>query len=136
MPYKVPKFLEREARIVGNLTFKQLAYFGIAGIVLVVLYFVLPKIIFVISFFLIGGTAFSLVFLKIEGVPLIQVLPQYLGFFTSARTYIWRKRETLTPIKLVRKPKEGKKEEETAPLKVAPESKLRKLSSKLEIGLR
>jgi hypothetical protein len=135
MQFKVPKFLEREARIVGPLTFKQLAYFGVAGIILLILWFALPKGLFVVFFFLIGGGAFSLVFIKVEGIPLIQVLPEYFGFFSSARTYIWQKKEVLTPIKLVQKPKVKEKKEE-APLKVAPESRLRKLSSKLEIGFR
>ena len=136
MQFKVPKFLEREARIVGTLTFKQLAYFGIAGIILVVLYFLLSKGLFLIFFFLIGGGAFALVFIKVEGVPLIQVIPQYFGFLGQARTYIWQKRETITPFKLVQKPKKEKKEIEETPLKVAPESKLRKLGSKLETGFR
>jgi hypothetical protein len=134
MQFKVPKFLEREARIVGSLTFKQLAYFGVAGIILLILWFTLPKSLFIIFFFLIGGGAFSLVFLKIEGVPLINVIPQYFGFLGSARTYIWQKKETLTPIKLVQKPREEKKKTEEASLKVSPESKLRKLSSKIELG--
>ena len=136
MQFKVPKFLEREAHIIGTLTFKQLAYFGIAGIILVVLYFLLPKGLFLIFFFLIGGGAFCLVFLKVEGVPLIQVIPQYFGFLGQARTYIWQKREAITPFKLVQKPKKEKKELEEAPLKVAPESKLRKLGSKLETGFK
>lgn len=135
MQFKVPKFLEREAHIVGTLTFKQLVYFGIAALILFVLYFLLPKGIFLICFFLIGGGAFCLVFVKIEGVPLINVIPQYFGFLGSARTFVWQKKEVLTPIKLVRKKKEEEKPEE-APLKISPESRLRKLSSKLEIGFK
>ncbi len=136
MQFKVPKFLEREAHIVGTLTFKQLAFLGIVGIVLFVLYSLLPKGLFLIFFFLIGGGAFALNFIKVEGVPLIQIIPQYFGFLGQARTYIWQKRETITPFKLVQKPKKEKKEIGGTPLKVAPESKLRKLSSKLETGFK
>ena len=135
MQFKVPKFLEREAKIIGPLTFKQFAYFGVAALVLLFLYFVLSPSVFFICVFLIGGLAFSLVFIKTEGVPLGQVLPHYFGFLISSRTYLWQKKEVLTPIKLVEK-KEQKKKEKAAPLKVAPESRLRKLSSKINVGLK
>ena len=136
MPFKVPKFLEREAHIVGSLTFKQLAYFGVAALILLVIYFVASTIIFVICLFLIGGSTGALVFYKIEGIPLIQIVPQYFSFFSGARTFIWKKRETLTPIKLVSKKQNKDNSEKEAPLKVSPKSRLRKLSSKLEIGLK
>ena len=137
MQFKVPKFLEREAKIVGSLTFKQLAYFGVAALILLVLYFVLPLKIFFIFFFLIGGLSFVLIFIKIEGISLLQILPQYFGFFSSSRVFVWRKKEVLTPIKFVSKKEIKKKiEKEETPLKISPESKLRKLGSKLDLGLK
>ena len=137
MQFKVPKFLEREAKIVGSLSFKQLAYFGVVALILLVLYFVLPLQIFIILFFVIGGLAFILMFMKIEGVPLIQVLPQYFNFFGSSRIFIWRKKEVLTPIKLVsRKEIKKKAEQKEAPLRISPKSKLKKLGSKLDLGFK
>jgi len=138
MQFQVPKFLERESKIMGTLTFRQLAYFSAGGVVLLVLYFILPLYGFLICFFLIGGATLSLAFVKREGVPLIQIIPHYFGFFVSSRTYLWQKKETLSPIKLVEKKRGGgkEKEKEEAPLKVAPESKLRRLGSKLEFGIK
>ena len=135
MQFKVPKFLEREAKIIGPLTFKQFAYFGVAALILLFLYFVVSLPVFFICVFLLGGLAFSLVFIKTEGVPLGQVIPRYFGFLVSSKIYLWQKKEATTPIKLVEK-KEKRKKEEAAPLKVAPESRLRELSSKINIGLR
>jgi len=136
MPYKVPKFLEREAHIFGPLTFKHLAYFGIAGVILLILWYTVSRLLFAILFFLVSGAVFSLVFLKIEGVPLIQVIPYYFEFFSSVKTFIWRRKEVLTPIKLVERKEKTEEKKDEAALKLAPESKLRKLGSKLEIGLK
>ncbi len=120
----------------GTLTFKQLAYFASGGLVLLILYFLLPFYAFLICSFLVGGATLSLAFVKREGVPLIQIIPHYFGFFVSSKTYLWQKKETLSPIKLVEKKRKGEKEEgkEEAPLKISPESKLRRLGSKLEFG--
>ena len=135
MQFKVPKFLEREARIVGPLSFSQTIYFAVAGMIIVVLYYLLPFSLFLISGLLIGGAAVSLVFVKIENVPLPQVFIQSFGYFLSPRIYIWRKKEPLLPIKLVEKERE-KKEEKEAPLRISPKSRLKKLASKIELGLR
>ena len=135
MEFKVPKFLEREAKIVGPLTFNQTVYFAVAAVILVFLYFVLPTVWFAVCFLLLGGTAFSLAFVKIEGVPLPQLFLQSFGYLFSPKIYIWRKKEPLIPIKLVEK-KRKKKEVKESPLKIFPKSRLKKLASKIEIGLR
>jgi len=135
MQFKVPKFLEREARIVGPLSFSQTIYFAVAGMIIVLLYYLLPFSLFLVLGILIGGVAIGLVFVKIENVPLPQVFIQSFGYFFSPKIYIWRKKEPLVPIKLVEKKRE-KKEEKEAPLRVSPKSHLKKLASKIEIGLR
>lgn len=135
MQFKVPKFLEREARIVGPLNFSQTIYFAVAGMIILVLYYVLPFPLFLVLSILISGGAVSLVFVKIENVPLPQVFTQSFGYFLSPRIYIWRKKEPLVPIKLVEKERE-KKEEKEAPLRISPESRLKKLASKIELGSR
>ena len=136
MQFKVPKFLEREAKIVGPLSFSQTIYFAVAGMIIVVLYYLLPFFLFLVLGIIIGGTAISLVFVKIENVPLPQVFTQSFGYFLSPRIYIWRKKEPLVPIKLVKKKRKEKKGEKEGPLKIFPKSRLKKLASKIEIGLR
>ena len=138
MNFKVPKFLERETKFFAFLTFRQLALVGIVGIVLFIFWYLVPKKIFFPVLFIIGGGTFSFLFFRVEGIPLYQLFGQFFGFFVSAKKYIWGKKEIPSPIKLLKKEKEEEKkekEEETL-LKVSPESKLRKLSSKIERGLR
>ncbi len=135
MRFKVPKFLERETKIFAFLTFKQLAYLGIVGIILFVLYYLLPLSTFVFVLFIVGGGTAALLLFRIEGIPLYHLVGQFFGYFISAKRYIWEKKEKPV-IKLLEKEGVKKKEKEEAPLKVSPESKLRKLSSKIERGLR
>lgn len=136
MQFRVPKFLEMQARIVGPLSFSQTIYFAVAGMILVVLFYLLPLSWFIILAIVIGGAAISLVFVKIENVPLPQLFTQSFGYFLSPRIYLWKKKEPLTPIKLVEKKREEKEEEKEAPLRVSPKSRLKRLASKIEIGLR
>ena len=136
MRFKMPKFLERETKFFAFLTFKQLAVLGIVGLVLFVLYYIIPRSIFFVLLFVIGGGASALLFIRIEGIPLFRLVGQFFGYFIGPKKFIWRKKE-LPPIKLLKEEKKvEKKEKEKGPLKVSPESKLRKLSSKIEMGLR
>ncbi|MCD6500679.1 PrgI family protein [bacterium] len=136
MQFKVPKFLEQKAKIVGPLTFSQTIYFTVAGMIIVVLYYLLPFFLFLVLAIVIGGAALSLVFVKIENVPLSQVFVQSFSYFLSPRIYLWKKKEPLTQIKLVEKKREKKEEEKETPLKISPKSRLKRLASKIEVGLR
>jgi len=137
MRFKVPKFLEREIKVVGFLTFKQLALVGSSALFLVVLFYIIPRAIFFLLVVVVGFVMFGLLFIKIDGVPLSHILSRSLGFFLSPRTYVWKKKENLTPIRLIEK--RGKREqekEEKSPLRISPGSRLKKLASRIELGIR
>lgn len=130
MRFKVPKFLERETRIFSFFTFKQLALVGGAGLIMLVIYYTVPRAVFFICLLFVAGIVFSLLFVRIQGLPLGQLIVQFFGFFVGSKKFFWQKRET-SPIKIIKKEEKPKKEE--TPLKVAPESKLGKLSSKIDV---
>ena len=138
MRYQVPQFLERETKIVGFLTFKQLALFGAIGLGMVILYYILPRALFIIVLIVVGGGSLSLILVRIDGIPLYQLVGRSVGYFFLPRTYIWKKKEAVAPMKLVSKKKEEeiKEEKQESPLKASPESKIDKLSSKIETGLK
>ena len=129
MQFKVPKFLEREPLIIGPLIFKQFLYFGIAALILAYIHFVAPFHIFLICLVFLVGLAASLAFLKIEGVPLPEIISQSFGFTFSSKMYLWQKKESLKPIKIV--PRKKEKKEKEISLKVSPKSSLRELHSKI-----
>ncbi len=131
MQFKIPQFLERQPLIIGPLAFKQSLYFGIAILISFYLYSVAPFFIFLIFSIPLISFAFCLAFIKIEGIPLPEVIIQSFGFISSPKIYLWEKKENLRPIKFRAQKQEEKKEES---LKVAPESILEKLHSKIEGG--
>ncbi len=137
MQFKVPQFIEHEAKIFGPLTFKQFIVVGIAGVACLILFFLFGDNFFlwiVISAIIIG-TSLSLVFIQVEGIPLITLIGKSIGFFTETRTYIW-KQKTFAARFMTKKRKEGEediiKAKET-PLKTSEGSKLKKLWSEIEI---
>ncbi len=134
MRFKVPKFLERETKIFSFLTFKQLALVGAAGILLLILYYAVPRMVFFLCLLVVSAIVFSLLFVRIEGIPLGQLITQFLGYFLGSKKYFWQKKETISPIKLVEKKEEKKEEKEETPLKISPGSKLKNLASKIDIG--
>lgn len=131
MRFVVPKFIDREARILGPLTFKQFLGLGGVGAILFMLYYSLPFSIFIISAIILTTTAFSFIFIKIQGQSLPFVLKNFLTFSSNSKLYLWKKKD-ISP-KIIKKEKiEKAKEAETIKLKIS-QSKLKNLSSRLDI---
>jgi len=138
MRFIVPQFIEHEPKIVGPLTFRQFIFVGIAGAICFILYFSIGKksfsLFLLISVVLILG-AMALAFGKIGGRSLPTVLANSLEFLISPKLYIWRKKETKVEISY--KKEEIKVPEEKVdelPLKIAENSRLKKLRTEVEIG--
>ncbi|MDP2864569.1 MAG: PrgI family protein [bacterium] len=139
MQFQVPQFIEKEAKIVGPLTFKQFLYLGAAGVILFFLYFYLAAknllaFALITIFLVIGALAFA--FLKIGGQPLLTILLKFLNFSFSSKIYLWKKK-TISP-KIIKKEEKLKKEEPSGEpiLKVAEKSQLKKLSTQIETRMR
>lgn len=135
MRFTVPQFIEHESPIVGPLTFRQFIYVGTAGGIVFVLYFSLGKTNFflflILSIILMaGGTV--LAFIKIGGRGLPTILANFFRFSLSPKMYIWKKKEQRVEVfKRVEVKKEERAEEEL-PLKIAGESRLKKLGVQIE----
>ncbi len=137
MQFKVPQFIEHEAKIFGPLTFKQFIVVGFAGLISLVFFFVFGDNFFlwlVVSGIVIG-TSLSLVFVQVEGIPLISLIGKSIGFFTEPRVYIWKKKTF--GVKFMAKKEEKKEEEDLkkkeTTLKTSEGSKLKKLWSEIEV---
>lgn len=104
MQFVVPKFIEREARLVGSLTFKQATIMGVAILISLVLKVVLSFQLFLIISFLVLSFAFALAFVKVEGLSFAQLLLSLLHFSVGKKTYVWQKKMesvSLLPHKIV-----------------------------------
>lgn len=134
MRFEVPQFIEKEAKILGPLTFKQTLYLVGAGLVIFFLYFTLAKVnllAFILITVFVVGLSLALAFLKIWGYSLSILFKNFFSFFISSKIYLWKK--VAIPPKITPK-KEKPKEEavETPSLKIAGKSQLKKLSVQIE----
>lgn len=138
MEFSIPQFIEKEAKIVGPLTFKQFGFLGVAVLVCVALYFILPKLIFFVISPILVAVAGVLSFYKKEGVPIPDLVLGFFSFLFKPKIYLWKKKGV--PPKFLRaedlKKKERKKdslEEKQGPrLKMSRGSHLHDLSTQVE----
>jgi membrane-bound ClpP family serine protease len=85
--YEVPQFIEREARILGPLTIRQLLFFAIVGGIVFLLYFYLQLLLVVIVGVILVIAALVLSFLEVNGRPLSSFLFSIVGFFLNPHSY-------------------------------------------------
>jgi hypothetical protein len=136
MEFTVPKFIEKESRIVGPLTFKQFIFVGLAGAISVFLYFILPFYLFIIIAIILFGGSLALAFLKIGKTSLPSFIANFFVFLFKPRIYLWKKKTS--PPKFLKKEKpplieqEKEKEEEKTKLKVSRGSRLDELFTRVE----
>lgn len=136
--FTVPKFIEREPKIIGFLTFRQFAYIGTAGAICFVFYFSVGEknfLLFLLVTIILMLIAFALAFLKIEGRTLPIVLVNFFKFNISPKIYLWKRKQVLLRT-IKKKLKKEEEIEEGLPLKIAEKSKLKKLSTKVETRIR
>lgn len=136
MEFTVPKFIEKEARIVGPLTFKQFIFIGTAAGICLVLFFILPFAFFIIITVILLGLALALSFLKVQRTSMPDFVKNFFVFIFKPRVYLWKKKTS--PPKFLKKPEESviKKEEESiekkSKLKVSRGSRIDELFTRIE----
>ncbi len=137
MEFSVPQFIEMETKIVGPFTWRQFIYIGGAGVIIFFLFFVIKQFLFfiMISIFL-ATLAFSFALLKIGGRPLPNVLVHFLIYSFSSKIYIWQKKSVISTYVYKKEAAAPKKKEETKkghPLKITAKSRLKELSTQVEL---
>ena len=127
MPYTVPQFIEREAKIAGPFTFRQLGFLVGAGMIAIVLFFLLPFFLFIVAALILAGSALALSFVKIEGIPLHTMIKKFSYSLMQPRIYLWQQKIQLHKIIKEIEPKREFPGEAT--LRVVEKGILNKLSS-------
>ncbi|MEX0869930.1 MAG: PrgI family protein [Candidatus Spechtbacterales bacterium] len=87
--YPVPQFIDREKRLIGPLTVRQVITIGINAGVLFIFYFLLSFPIFIIVAVITTSASIVLAFIKINGRPLPNVIFSVLEYHLQPKTYIW-----------------------------------------------
>ena len=93
MRFNVPQFIEVEDKIFGPLTLKQFIYIAGTGAFAIVFYPLLPLWLTIILGLPIAVFGLVLAFIKINNQPLIKILQNALKYNSSAKLYLWKKRE-------------------------------------------
>ena len=93
MRFNVPQFIEVEDKIFGPLTLKKFIYLAGTGAFVFVFYSLLPLWLTIILGLPIAVFGLALAFIKINNQPLIKILQNALKYNSSAKLYLWKKRE-------------------------------------------
>lgn len=102
MLYTVPQFIEKEPKIAGPFTFKQLVFLLAAAGLAVFFYFVLPRFLFILAAIILGAGALALAFFRVGGIALPVVIKNFFVFLTRPRVYLWKKKQI--PPKIIKEP--------------------------------
>ncbi len=131
--FTVPQFIERKPKIIGPLIFQQFIFIGIAGAICFILYFTIPFYFFILATVVLMLGSFVLAFGRIGGLYLPETFKNFFLFFLSPKLYLWKKKVGPPP-KLIEKMKPAPKEiKETPVLTVVGKSRLKNLSTQIEI---
>jgi len=135
MRYRVPKFISRESKIVGPLTFKQLGFLGGGAFIAFILYYLpIPGPIFWLITIASVGTGAALAFIRPQGRSLLEFSKSIFSFFGESQRMKWEKKnQTRVPFKVTKKKPLKKENSPKGDARaVNPLGKLKKLKSKLD----
>jgi len=133
MEFTIPQFIEKEAKIVGPLTFKQFIFVGIGGGICFFLFFTIPIYIFIPLAIIVMGAGTGLAFLKIQSIPLPNYIKNFFFFLFKPKAYLWKKKNL--PPKFFNQEKTIEQpaiEKNTSLLKISKRSRLNELSTEIE----
>lgn len=130
--YRVPKFIEKEPKIIGPMTFKQFVYIGIAGLASAILYFILPLVPFILVVILLFAVAIALAFITIGGKSLPEILLHSVSFLFSSKIYLWKQKQSTPKVIKQKKQKPQKKETNQSPLRMTQKSRLKEMETKIK----
>lgn len=138
MEFQVPKFIERQPRIIWTITFRQFIFLICVAGALGLLYLMVPsKPLFYLVAFLSGIFSFTLVFVKIGGRPFSKVLWNFMLYFMGPKLYLWERKAA--PPRLLKKTKIPEIKREKVPptpsLRIAEKSRLKEMARKIETGV-
>lgn len=130
MEFIVPKFIEREMRVIGPLTLKQFGFLAGVGAICFIVYY-LYRPLFWPALIFIGGGGAALAFLKIREESLPKIIVNFLKFLLSPKVYTWKMKKFPIYKPPIRPKKKGE-----SPLEIGGGIELKKLKTKIETGKR
>jgi hypothetical protein len=127
MLFNIPQFIDKEDKIVGPLTAKQLGWLGAAGAVMLILWTMLDFGAVILAAIPVVGIFGAFAFYHPNGQPLISLISSSITFFFHPKAYIWRRVAEKDAIK-----KKAAKIDVVKVQKVVTEDKLEEISKLLD----
>jgi len=90
--YPVPQFIEEEAKIIFFLTFRQFFLLVGGAAVCFLLFYTLPFYVFIVGSLFVMALVSIIAFVKINGISVVKIVLNYLGFLIQKKDYIWKKK--------------------------------------------
>ena len=90
MQYQTPQFIDVEDKIFVPLTVKQFFYLLGGGAIIFLIYIFFQLWVLFLLGIPVGAFALSLAFLKIDEIPFVKVLGNFLSHSTEQKIYIWK----------------------------------------------
>ncbi len=114
MRFKVPRYIDYKAKIVGSINFQQILFLG-GGALAVFLFYLTVRPFSMFFFVLLSlvavGISATLAFVEIDGLPFPHYIQKFFIFLTSSKTYVWKKKNI--PFRAVKEKSESKEEKES-----------------------
>ena len=136
MQYRVPQFIEHEAKILGPLNVKQSMMIGVVLVICFFLYFSVGQsnfFLFLLLAAILTGAALAISFYKIEGQSLPTVIKNWTNFSANPHLYLWRRKQSPIYLSTERERREiNNVEEIKSPLKMKDEGKIENLIKQID----
>jgi len=144
MQFQVPQFIEREAQVVGPLTFRQFAFLAAAGAVAFILYFLVPFIVFAAASVVLAGLGLVTAFVQVGGKSLPALFVDFLSFQMGGKIFYWKKKRVFASSSSLKTPQslndapvqpttqEAASQPPATQIALSKESKVGRLSTKIE----
>ncbi len=127
MLFNIPQFIDKEDKLVGPLTAKQLGWMAAAGVLLLVLFNIFDTSAFILASIPVLGIFGALAFYRPNNQPLLNFIFSSLSFTFRPKMYIWRR----LPEKITAKKSRGKVET-VKEKRIVNESKIEEISRLLD----
>lgn len=91
MLFNIPQFIDKEDKLVGPLTARQLGWLIGGAVVAFVFWTFLEKTVFIFVAMIIAAISGALAFYQPNGQPLINFVLSSFSFMSSPKMYIWKR---------------------------------------------
>lgn len=136
MQYRVPQFIEHEAKILGPLNIKQSLLVGGVIAACFFIYFSVGQTNFFLFLLIAAGLvgfALAVSFTKIEGQGLPTVMKNWANFNVNPRIFLWRRKQSSVYLSTERVRREiSPQQEKKSPLKVKQEGRIGEMIKKID----